>query len=70
MVDEVTSQEKAGTKARWSMQTAVTVMVVGGALILIPWFITVEEGSAAQYVKVGVGVVGFVALCLGAYRRP
>ncbi len=63
-------EKKPGPKAHWSMQTAVAVMVAGGALILIPWLVTVEEGSVAHYAKVGVGVVGFVALCLGAYKRP
>jgi hypothetical protein len=70
MAEEVESKEKAGPKVRWSMQMAVAVMVAGGALILIPWFVTVEEGTVAHYAKVGVGVVGFVALCLGAYKRP
>lgn len=45
-------------------------MVVGGAMLVIPWFITAEQGSTLQLAKVGVGLVGFVAVCLGAYYRP
>ena len=70
MAEEVVSQKKAGPKSHWSMQTAVAVMVVGGVLILIAWFVSVEEGSMAHYAKVAMGLVGFVALCLGAYKRP
>jgi hypothetical protein len=43
------------------MQAAVAVMMAGGALILIPWLIPVEEGSVLHYVKVAAGVVGFLA---------
>ena len=70
MADEVVSQQKSGPKTHWSMQTAIAVMVAGGALILIAWFVSVEEGSMAHYIKIGAGLVGFVALCLGAYKRP
>jgi hypothetical protein len=70
MAEDVVSQEKIGPKTHWSRSAAVAVMVAGGALILTPWLLTVEEGSVWHYVKVGVGVVGFVALCLGAYKRP
>jgi hypothetical protein len=70
MTEDVVSPEKSGPKNPWSMQVAVTVMIVGGALILIPWFLTVEEGTTAYYLKVAVGMVGFVTLCLGAYKRP
>ena len=45
MADEVVSQQKSGPKTHWSMQTAIAVMVAGGALILIAWFVPVEEGS-------------------------
>ncbi len=70
MAEDGVSQEKAGPKNRWSMRTAVAVMVAGGVLILIGWLVPVEEGSPTHYAKVAVGLVGFVALCLGAYKRP
>jgi hypothetical protein len=45
-------------------------MVVGALMIVIPWMINAEQGSTLQLVKVGVGLVGFIALCAGAYYRP
>jgi hypothetical protein len=45
-------------------------MVVGAALLVLPWFIPTEQGSTAQILKTLVGVVGFCALCAGAYFRP
>jgi len=70
MAEEVEQPKVAGPKNPWSKPVAMTMMVVGGALILIPWLLTVEEGTVAYYAKVGVGMAGFVLLCVGAYKRP
>lgn len=70
MSEELEPQAHMGPKTHWPMPVSMGVMVAGGALILIPWFFTVEEGSPLHLLKVGVGVLGFIALCLGAYKRP
>lgn len=70
MVDELMDQQATGPKVRWTKQVAVSAMVGGGALILLPWFMQVEEGTALHFAKVGVGLLGFIILCIGAYKRP
>jgi len=70
MSEDAIQQEQMGPKSHWSMGMAVGTMVAGGVLILVPWFLTVEEGSALHYVKVGIGMIGFITLCVGAYKRP
>ncbi len=69
MADEV-KQGQFGPRKRLTKQQAVTVMVVGAALLVLPWFITTEQGSTAQIIKTLVGVIGFCVLCAGAYFRP
>jgi hypothetical protein len=69
MVEEV-SQGQFGPKKRFSKPQAIAIMVVGAALLVLPWFIPTEQGSTAQILKTLVGVVGFCALCAGAYFRP
>lgn len=60
-----------GPKRHLSKQAAITVMVIGGLLVVIPWFFfPVEQGSTGQIVKTIVGVLGFCVLCAGAYYRP
>ncbi len=67
---EAVSNE-VGPKKKLSKPRAVTVMVVGALMILIPWFFfPVEQGSSAQIVKTLIGVIGFAVLCAGAYFRP
>jgi hypothetical protein len=68
---EETVQKVAGPKKRFSKGGAIGVMVLGGLMILIPWFfIPAEQGSTLQIAKTLVGVAGFAALCVGAYYRP
>ncbi len=70
MAEEAVSKE-LGPKKRLTKPQAVTVMIVGALLILIPWFFfPVEQGSPAQIVKTAIGVAGFAVLCAGAYFRP
>jgi hypothetical protein len=69
MVEETTPKEFR-PKKRLTRPQAIAVMVAGAVLIVVPWLINAEQGSALQLVKVGVGLVGFIALCVGAYLRP
>jgi hypothetical protein len=70
MSEQIALEQQSGPKTRWSKALAISVMTGGGALILIPWFITAPEDSALHIVKVVVGLLGFVTLCIGAYKRP
>jgi hypothetical protein len=67
---EETAQKNLGPKKRLTKSQAIGVMITGGVLVVIPWLIASESGSALQMVKMGIGLVGFVALCLGSYYRP
>ena len=70
-MSEETVQKETGPKKRLSKSTAIAVMVVGGLMIVIPWFFFAsEQGSSLQIAKTLVGVAGFVVLCVGAYYRP
>jgi len=70
-MSEETAQKELGPKKRLSRNGAIAVMVVGGLLILIPWFFfPAEQGSSLQIAKTLVDVAGFVVLCAGAYLRP
>ena len=70
-MSEETAQKELGPKKRLSKNGAIAVMVVGGLMILIPWFFfPAEQGSSLQIVKTLAGVAGFVILCAGAYFRP
>jgi predicted phage tail protein len=67
---EESPQKDIGPQKRLTKAQAISVMVAGGALIVLAWFVPAEQGSALQMAKVAVGLVGFVALCLGSYYRP
>jgi len=70
-MSEETVQKNLGPKKRLSKNGAIGLMVLGGIMILIPWFFfAAETGSTLQIVKTIVGAVGFVVLCVGAYLRP
>ena len=70
-MSEETVQKNPGPKKRLSKQGAIGVMILGGLMVVIPWFFfAAETGSTPQIVKTVVGAVGFVVLCLGAYLRP
>lgn len=59
-----------GPKKRLTKPQAIGVMVAGGILLVLPWFIPSEQGSSLQLVKTGISLAGFVVLCLGSYWRP
>ena len=69
MAEEAPARD-LGPKKRLTKPQAVAVMVVGGILMVLPMFITTDQGSTAHMLKVGVGFVGFCVLCAGAYFRP
>jgi hypothetical protein len=63
--------QKFGPRKRLTKGGSIGIMVVGGLMILIPWFfLPAEQGSTLQIMKTLVGVAGFCVLCLGAYYRP
>jgi hypothetical protein len=55
---------------RLTKSQAVSMMVAGGVILVAPWFIPSEQGSTLFFVKTGISLVGFIALCLGSYFRP
>ena len=64
-------QTQMGPKKRLAKEVSVVVMVVGGLMVLIPWFfLPAEPGSALQIIKTLVGTAGFLTVCVGAYYRP
>ena len=67
MADEI---QDHGPKKRLTKPQAVSIMVVGGVLLVLPWFIPSEQGSSLQLVKTAISLAGFVVLCLGSYYRP
>jgi VIT1/CCC1 family predicted Fe2+/Mn2+ transporter len=70
-MSEETVQKQIGPKKSLSKNTSIAVMIVGGLMIVIPWFFfPSEQGSSLQILKTLVGVTGFVVLCVGAYYRP
>lgn len=67
---EETVRKDHGPRKRFTKGQAVGVMVIGGLLLVVPWFIPSEQGSSLQLVKTVVSLVGFIGLCLGSYYRP
>jgi hypothetical protein len=67
---EETVQKGHGPRKRFTKGQAVGVMVIGGLLLIVPWFIPSEQGSTLQVVKTAISLAGFVGLCVGSYYRP
>ena len=67
---EETTQKTFGPRKRLTKGQAIGVMVAGGVLLVVPWFIPSEQESALYLVKMTLSTVGFVVLCLGSYYRP
>jgi hypothetical protein len=68
MADE--EKKDSGPRKRLTKQQAIGVMVAGGVMLVVPWFIPAEQGTTLQAGKMLVGGAGFVVLCLGSYFRP
>ncbi len=67
---EEPTQQAGGPRKRLTKTKAVSVMVGGGVLLVAPWFFPGEQGSTAYGLKLGLALIGFIALCLGSYFRP
>jgi hypothetical protein len=67
---EETTEKTFGPKKRLTKGQALAGMAAGGLLLVVPWFIPSEEGSALYLVKMTLGTIGFAVLCLGSYYRP
>ncbi len=67
---EETARKDHGPRKRFTKGQAVGVMVTGGLLLVVPWFIPSEQGSTLQVVKTGISLAGLVGLCVGSYFRP
>ena len=67
---EETEKKDLGPKKRLSKPQAIGVMIVGGILMVLAWVVPAEQGTTPHLIKVAIGLVGFVGLCLGAYFRP
>ena len=65
-----TNATKPTTKKTLSKPQAVTLMVIGAILFVFSILIPTAQGTTAEYVKIAVGIIGFIVLCLGAYLRP
>jgi hypothetical protein len=70
MSEEIAKTPTGPTK-RLTKEMSIVVMVIGGVMVLVPWFFfPAEQGSTLQIVKTVVGTAGFAVLCAGAYLRP
>ncbi len=67
-MDEKTST--AVSKKQTTKGQAITIMVVGGFMLLMSIVIPTERPSTAYTIKIVVGILGICVLCLGAYLRP
>jgi hypothetical protein len=67
---EESERKDFGPRKRLTKPQAIGIMVGGAVLILLAWFVPAEQGSTFHLIKVGIGLLGFVVLCAGAYYRP
>jgi hypothetical protein len=67
---EESEKKDFGPRKRLTKLQAIGIMVAGGVLILLAWFVPAEQGTTFHLIKVGIGLLGFVGLCVGAYLRP
>ncbi len=67
---EETTPRSLGPKKRLTKGKAIGVMITGGVMLVVAWFVPVPQDSALYLVKTVVGVVGFAVICLGSYYRP
>jgi hypothetical protein len=49
---------------------AIAVMVIGAILAAQAFFFSTEVGSSAHTTKIGVAIIGFLILIVGAALRP
>ncbi len=69
MNEKIVSKEHVPKKHLTKGQ-AVTVMIIGGLMLLLAIVIPTEIPSTAHTIKVIVGILGVCAVCAGAWLRP
>jgi uncharacterized membrane protein HdeD (DUF308 family) len=69
-MDEKKASKEFGPKKQLTKSQAITVMAVGGLMLLLSIVIPTENPSTAHTIKVIVGVLGVCVLCVGVYFRP
>jgi protein-S-isoprenylcysteine O-methyltransferase Ste14 len=68
-MEEKTSKEFAPKKQLTKGQF-IAVMAVGGLMLLLSIVIPTAPDSTGHTVKIIVGILGLLVLCVGAYFRP
>ena len=68
-MDEKTPS-KSVPKRTLTKGQAITIMTVGGLMLLLSIVIPTAEQSTAHTIKVIVGFLGVGILCVGAWLRP
>ena len=61
---------KSVPKKQLTKGQAITIMAVGGLMLLLSIVIPTGEESTAHTIKVVVGFLGVGVLCVGAWLRP
>ena len=69
-MDEKKVSTEFAPKKQLTKSQAVTVMVVGGLLLLLSIVIPTEKPSTAHTIKVIVGILGFCIVVVGVAFRP
>ena len=67
-MDEKTPSKSVSKKL--TKEQAITVMAVGGLMLLLSIVIPTEQQSTAHTIKVVVGIIGVCVLCVGGWLRP
>ena len=67
-MDEKTLSKSVSKKL--TKEQAITVMAVGGLMLLLAIVIPTEQQSTAHTIKVVVGIIGIGVLCVGGWLRP
>lgn len=68
----MTEKTAAKSKGRRELTKpqAITVMIAGGLMLVLPMIISTEVGTTAHTMKIIVGFLGACILIVGAYLRP
>ena len=69
-MDEKKASTEFAPKKQLTKGQAVTVMVVGGLVLLLSIVIPTAPDSTGHTIKIIVGILGLLVLCVGAYFRP
>ena len=69
-MDEKKASTEFHPKKQLTKSQAITVMAVGGLMLLLSIVIPTENPSTAHTIKVIVGMLGVLVVCVGAWLRP